>query len=169
MLYDDGKTLPKPEITDDHRESQRMTMTKTRYALVGAGARAQMYVEGILGAHRDRAELVAIVEPNPVRSAHYAGRIAEAGAPAPRIAGPDDLEQVVRDEQVDRVIICARDDLHAELIVRALEASDSHPTPRKSRSSPPQERNRRSINRRTGAIACENYMRVSIGSNVIQD
>ncbi|MGN7950285.1 Gfo/Idh/MocA family protein [Microbacterium sp. 22215] len=97
-------------------------MTKTRYALAGAGARAQMYIEGILGAHRDRAELVAIVEPNPVRAAYYADRIAEVGAPAPRLATPDELEQVIRDERVDRVIICSRDDLHAELIVRSLEA-----------------------------------------------
>lgn len=97
-------------------------MTKTRYALAGAGARAQMYIEGILGAHRDRAELVAIVEPNPVRAAHYADRIAEVGAPAPRLATPEELEQVIRDERVDRVIICSRDDLHAELIVRSLEA-----------------------------------------------
>ncbi|MBC6495218.1 Gfo/Idh/MocA family protein [Microbacterium sp. 4-7] len=97
-------------------------MTKTRYALAGAGARAQMYVEGIIGTHRDRAELVAIIEPNPVRAGHYADRIAEVGAPAPRLATPDELEQVIGDERVDRVIICSRDDLHAELIVRSLEA-----------------------------------------------
>lgn len=97
-------------------------MTKSRYALAGAGARAQMYVEGIIGTHRDRAELVAIIEPNPVRAGHYADRIAEVGAPAPRLATPDELEQVISDERVDRVIICSRDDLHAELIVRSLEA-----------------------------------------------
>jgi len=97
-------------------------MTKTRYALAGAGARAQMYVEGIIGTHRDRAELVAIIEPNPVRAGHYADRIAEVGAPAPRLATPGELEQVISDERVDRVIICSRDDLHAELIVRSLEA-----------------------------------------------
>lgn len=97
-------------------------MTKTRYALVGAGVRAQMYVGAILGAHSERAELVAIVEPNPVRAAHHAAGVAEAGVPAPRLATPDELEDVIRDERVDRVIICSRDDLHAELIVRSLEA-----------------------------------------------
>ncbi|WP_372983814.1 Gfo/Idh/MocA family protein [Microbacterium sp.] len=97
-------------------------MSRLRYALAGAGARAQMYVEGIIGTHRDRAELVAIIEPNPVRAGHYADRIAEVGAPAPRLATPDELEQVISDERVDRVIICSRDDLHAELIVRSLEA-----------------------------------------------
>lgn len=97
-------------------------MSKTRYALAGAGHRAQMYVGAILGDHRDRAELVAIVEPNPVRAGHYARQAADAGAPTPRIEGPDGLEAVIREEKVDRVIICSRDDLHAELIVRSLEA-----------------------------------------------
>ena len=97
-------------------------MTKTRYALAGAGVRAQMYVDAITGAHRDRAELVAIVEPNPVRAAFHSERAVDAGASAPRLATPDELEQVIRDERVDRVIICSRDDLHAELIVRSLEA-----------------------------------------------
>lgn len=97
-------------------------MTKTRYALAGAGVRAQMYVDAITGAHRDRAELVAIVEPNPVRAAFHSGRAVDTGASAPRLATPDELEQVIRDERIDRVIICSRDDLHAELIVRSLEA-----------------------------------------------
>lgn len=97
-------------------------MTKTRYALAGAGVRAQMYVEAITGMHRERAELVTIIEPNPVRAAYHAARVAEAGAAAPRLAQPDELERVIREEGVDRVIICSRDDLHAELIVRSLEA-----------------------------------------------
>ncbi|WP_311244774.1 Gfo/Idh/MocA family oxidoreductase [Microbacterium sp. WCS2018Hpa-23] len=97
-------------------------MSRLRYALAGAGVRAQMYVDAITGVHRDRAELVAIVEPNPVRAAFHSERAVDAGAPAPRLATPDELEQVIRDERVDRVIICSRDDLHAELIVRSLEA-----------------------------------------------
>ncbi|MGW8482076.1 Gfo/Idh/MocA family protein [Microbacterium sp. NPDC055903] len=97
-------------------------MTKTRYALAGAGHRAQMYVDAIIGTHSDKAELVAIVEPNPVRAGYYADLVANAGFPAPRTAAPEELERVIGEESVDRVIICARDDLHAELIVRALEA-----------------------------------------------
>jgi predicted dehydrogenase len=97
-------------------------MSKTRYALAGAGHRAQMYVDAIIGEHRDRAELVAIVEPNPVRAEHYARMVTGAGAVAPRLAEPSELEDVIREEHVDRVIVCARDDLHAELIVRSLEA-----------------------------------------------
>ncbi len=98
------------------------TTPKTRYALAGAGHRAQMYVDAIIGAHAERAELVAIIEPNPTRAAYYTDLVQTAGFAAPRIAGPEDLERVIREESIDRVIICARDDLHAELIVRSLEA-----------------------------------------------
>ncbi|MGQ7311135.1 Gfo/Idh/MocA family protein [Microbacterium arabinogalactanolyticum] len=97
-------------------------MPRLRYALAGAGARAQMYVGAIVGAHRERAELVAICEPNPVRAAFHARTVVDAGEPAPRIGAPDELETLIREERVDRVIICSRDDLHAELIVRSLEA-----------------------------------------------
>ncbi len=94
----------------------------TRYAIAGAGHRAQMYVDAIIGEHRDRAELIAIIEPNPTRAQYYVDRVTAAGVAAPRTAGPDALEQIIREERIDRVIICSRDDLHAELIVRSLEA-----------------------------------------------
>lgn len=97
-------------------------MTKTKYALIGAGHRAEMYVDAILGTHRDSAELVALCEPNPVRAAYYVDRIEAAGASAPAVYAPSDLETMIDVEGVERVILCARDDLHAELIVRSLEA-----------------------------------------------
>ena len=50
-------------------------MTHRRYAIVGAGHRAQMYVDAITGPYADRATLVAICEPNPVRAQHYVDRV----------------------------------------------------------------------------------------------
>ena len=97
-------------------------MSHRRYALVGAGHRAQMYVDAIIGRYADDAALVAICEPNPVRAQYYVDRVIEAGLPAPAVYGPDDLEAMVREQRVDRVVICARDDLHAPLIVRSLDA-----------------------------------------------
>lgn len=97
-------------------------MSHRRYAVVGAGHRSQMYVDAITGPYADRAELVAICEPNPVRAAYYVERAVAAGSPAPAVYGPDDLEAMIRAERVDRVIVCARDDLHASLIVRSLDA-----------------------------------------------
>ena len=97
-------------------------MSKTRYALLGAGHRSQMYVDAMTGEHAGGAELVAIVEPNPVRAAYAADRAVSRGAAAPGLWTPDDLETLIATERIDRVIVCARDDLHAELIVRSLEA-----------------------------------------------
>src|SRR6478736_839385 len=101
--------------------SWRSEKSHPRYAPVRAGHRAQMYVDAIIGRYSDDAALVAICEPNPVRAQYYVDRVVEAGFAAPAVYGPDDLETMVREQQVDRVVICARDDLHAPLIVRALD------------------------------------------------
>ena len=42
-------------------------MSHRRYALVGAGHRAQLYVDAITATYRDTAELVAVCEPNETR------------------------------------------------------------------------------------------------------
>jgi predicted dehydrogenase len=81
-----------------------------------------MYVDALIGRYSDDAELVAICEPNPVRAQYYVDRVVAAGHAAPAVYAPSDLEHMIRDERVDRTIVCARDDLHAELIVRSLDA-----------------------------------------------
>ena len=97
-------------------------MSTLRYALVGSGHRAQMYVDAILGAHSDVAELVALSDPNPTRIDYYAARMRAAGAAEPSRWHPDDLERMVAEASVDRVIVTSPDVTHADLIVRALEA-----------------------------------------------
>jgi len=97
-------------------------VSRRRYAVVGAGSRSQMYVDAIAGEYAEHAELVAICEPNPVRAALAVQRAIDAGVPAPSTWDPDRLEELIRTERIDRVVITARDDLHAPLIVRALEA-----------------------------------------------
>lgn len=94
-------------------------MTTTRYGLIGTGMRARMYVGAITGAHSDRAELVALFDVNPGRLEVHAAAIAAAGAPAPSLNSPDDLERVIRDERIDRIIVTSPDFTHAEMIVRA--------------------------------------------------
>jgi predicted dehydrogenase len=100
-----------------------VSTARTRYAIVGTGHRAEMYVEAICGPHADVAELVAVVEPNPVR-AEYAARAAEryGAARRPRIAPPEELETVLADERVDVVIVSSPDRTHAELVHRSLRA-----------------------------------------------
>ncbi|MGW9111664.1 Gfo/Idh/MocA family protein [Microbacterium sp. NPDC055683] len=97
-------------------------MSIRRYAIVGAGSRSQMYVDAITGPYRDIATLVAVCEPNPVRAGHAVVRATEAGAPPPTTWHPDNLETMIDILEIDRVVITARDDAHAPLIVRALDA-----------------------------------------------
>ena len=46
-------------------------MRKVRYALVGTGNRATMYVKAVCLTYRDRAELVGICDINPGRMEFY--------------------------------------------------------------------------------------------------
>ncbi|HEX2856410.1 MAG TPA: Gfo/Idh/MocA family oxidoreductase [Propionibacteriaceae bacterium] len=96
-----------------------------RYGLIGTGHRAQMYTDAIGGAHRDRATLVAFADTNPGRMAYHQKRMSEEWGYAPdAIAtyGPDDVETMIADQRLDRVIITSPDFTHAGMITRALRA-----------------------------------------------
>ncbi len=95
-----------------------------RYVVVGTGHRVRMYLGAITGPHRDHAELVGLLEPNPGRLAVHLARLAEDGLelPAAATGGPEELERVITETGADRVIITSPDFTHAGLIVRALEA-----------------------------------------------
>lgn len=98
------------------------TPDRRRYAVVGTGARASMYLEALTTEYADIASLAAICEPNPTRAEYHLAAIAARGAAAPSAWHPDRLEDMIRTERIDRVIITSRDDTHAALIVRALDA-----------------------------------------------
>jgi predicted dehydrogenase len=93
-----------------------------RYALLGAGSRAQMYLEAIVGPHATEAELVAWADPNPGRLEWSGHVFTDAGAPLPRVFGTDELARVVREERIDRVIVTSPDFTHAGHIVTAVDA-----------------------------------------------
>ena len=97
---------------------------KRRYVVVGTGNRVRMYLDAMAGPHRDDAELVGIVEPNPGRLQVYLGWLREAGLDVDAIVTgpPDDLERVIAETHADRVIITSPDYTHADLITRSLDA-----------------------------------------------
>ncbi|WP_159618260.1 Gfo/Idh/MocA family protein [Ruania rhizosphaerae] len=93
-------------------------MTRRRYAVAGTGNRARMYLGALAGEHRADGELVALCEPNPTRAAHYS-TLHEFSVPR---YDPDDLEQLIADHQVDRVVVTSPDHTHADMVSRALRA-----------------------------------------------
>ncbi len=98
--------------------------SKRRYVVVGTGHRVQMYLDAMVGPHRDNAELVGMLEPNPDRLKVHLNWLAEAGLDVtPVVTGhPDDLERVIDETRADRVIVTSPDFTHAGLIVRSLDS-----------------------------------------------
>ncbi|HTJ34616.1 MAG TPA: Gfo/Idh/MocA family oxidoreductase [Dactylosporangium sp.] len=91
---------------------------RTRYAIVGTGSRAAMFVRAFTAEHRDACELVALADPNPVRIAVHNARL-----PAPVPAYPAaEFTTMIERERVDVVVVCTVDRYHDEYIVAALEA-----------------------------------------------
>jgi predicted dehydrogenase len=98
--------------------------SKRRYVVVGTGHRVQMYLDAMAGDHKDDAQLVGLVEPNPGRMSVHLNRLSEAGLDVSKVVTghPDDLERVIKETEADRAIITSPDYTHADLIVRSLDA-----------------------------------------------
>ena len=99
-------------------------MPTRRYVIAGTGHRSRMYLDAIAGPHRNDADLVGLVEPNPGRLAVQLERLAGAGLDPASIAtgDPSELESVIRRTGADRLIVTSPDFTHADLIVRGLDA-----------------------------------------------
>ena len=100
---------------------------RSRLVLVGAGSRAEMYIQAVLGTHSDTAELVAIADVNQGRANYYTalagGLCSEQGiSPAPVSFDPAQLTAYIQDHAIDRVIITTPDFTHADYIVEVLNA-----------------------------------------------
>ena len=99
-----------------------------RYGLIGTGSRAGMYIRAMTGTQLGAehvpgiAELVAWSDVNPGRLDVYEREVVAAGHPAPARYSTDDLERMIRDERLDRVIVTSPDFTHADYVVRALRA-----------------------------------------------
>ena len=98
--------------------------SKRRYVVVGTGHRVQMYLDAMAGDHKDDAQLVGLVEPNPGRMSVHLNRLSEAGLDVSKVVTghPDDLERVIKETEADRAIITSPDYTHADLIMRSLDA-----------------------------------------------
>ena len=97
---------------------------KQRYVVVGTGHRVQMYLDAMSGDHKDDAELVGLLDPNPGRLAVHGTWLSDAGLDMSGVTTghPDQLEQVIKENRADRAIITSPDFTHAGLIARALDA-----------------------------------------------
>lgn len=87
-----------------------------RYAFVGLGHRAQMYVDALLGEWSDAGEIVAFCDVNRTRMGFYADRI---GRDVPCFS-PDEFDKML--ELADAVVVATVDATHARYVCAALDA-----------------------------------------------
>lgn len=92
----------------------------TRYAFVGLGHRAQMYVDALLGDWSDTGEIVALCDLNQTRMDYYNEQITAAGRPAAPCFAPDQFEELLG--KADTVVVTTVDALHAHYVCAALRA-----------------------------------------------
>ncbi|MFL6120112.1 Gfo/Idh/MocA family oxidoreductase [Actinophytocola sp.] len=90
-----------------------------RYAVVGTGSRAGMYVDAMLGPHADVAVPVAWCDTNESRMALYDERVRPHGH-TPRHYHPDELVRMLA--EVDAVVVTSPDHTHAHVVTTALDA-----------------------------------------------
>jgi predicted dehydrogenase len=99
----------------------QMAQARQRYAVVGTGARAEMFVRAIVSDHPDSAELVAFADPNQARMAAHNRWLAELGHPAVATYDVEAFETMLDRERVDIVIVTSIDVTHDRYIVAALK------------------------------------------------
>jgi predicted dehydrogenase len=96
---------------------------KTRYALVGTGGRAPMFLDPIADTYRATNELVGLCDLSATRVAFHQQRLALAyGITPPPAYAAADFDRMINETRPDTVIVCTPDYTHHDYIVRALDA-----------------------------------------------
>ena len=95
---------------------------RRRYALVGTGARAEMFLRALAVDHAETAELVGLADTNPSRMAAHNRRLTGLGVPPVPTYPAAEFTTMLAAERVDEVLVTSVDRTHADYVVAALEA-----------------------------------------------
>lgn len=95
---------------------------KTRYALVGTGARARLYYEAVALTYQETCEMAAFCDLSPTRL-NYANRMLTEvyGAPAVPVYYYTQFDKMIDETKPDCVIVTSVDRTHHHYIIRAME------------------------------------------------
>src|SRR5438046_2523692 len=103
-------------------QDPRGAMPKSRYAIVGTGSRATMYLDALCGTYAGNCDLVALCDTSSVRMSYHnhrlAGRYDRAAVPA---YPASDFADLISRERPDAVIVTTVDAYHHRYIVAAME------------------------------------------------
>lgn len=94
---------------------------RKRYAIVGTGSRAGMFVDAITTTYAEVAELVGLCDLSRTRMDWYCRQLEQRGMSAPPMYQADDFERMIAERTPDTVIVTTIDAWHHHYIARALE------------------------------------------------
>lgn len=94
----------------------------TRYALVGTGGRAPMFLDPIAKTYKHRARVVGLCDANAARASFHQQRLVNKFEyeQVPTFAA-DDFDKMIAQTKPDVVIVCTTDAFHHKYIIRAME------------------------------------------------
>lgn len=96
--------------------------TARRYAVVGTGARAGLYIGALAGPYSGDGTIVAFCDPNRTRMDYHAGILTAAGHQSPARYLPDEFGKLLDSQRPDAVIVTSPDHTHAHYAAAALDA-----------------------------------------------
>src|SRR5579871_6482092 len=95
----------------------RKLMPKKRFAQVGTGSRAGMYIAALTDTYHDSAELVALCDLSQTRMDWYNRQL----TPPVKTYLAADFDRMIEETKPDTVIVTTMDRTHHEYIIRAME------------------------------------------------
>ncbi len=95
---------------------------RRRFALVGTGSRAEMFLEAVQRTFAAQCELVGLCDRNPGRLEGARQRSTQFGAAIPPGYAAEEFDRMLRETRPDVVIVTTVDATHDDYIVRALDA-----------------------------------------------
>ena len=99
-----------------------MSEPRKRYALVGTGGRAKMFIDAIVGAYQNNAVMVGLCDLSQMRMDWHNQQIAEAFDAAPIATySADNFDRMVAETKPDTIIVTSMDSTHHLYINRAME------------------------------------------------
>ena len=96
------------------------TAAKKRYAVVGVGSRAYLYLDAIQTTYAGSSELVGVCDINAGRLELARAHAADAGRAEPRAYPAADFDKMIAETKPDTVIVTTVDSTHADYICRAM-------------------------------------------------
>jgi len=95
--------------------------TKTRYAVVGTGGRAGIFIRAAAKQYAQHAELVGLCDISAARMAFWNDELKSDGVGPVPAYDAQDFDRMVEQQQPDVVIVTTVDAVHHQYIIRALE------------------------------------------------